>query len=325
MGNTAVMPGTQLSPPDVRLMQGLAQQVTALRPEVVNSDATVGELAWGWGKDHADLGSTWRHRLWFSGGDLAGWGWARPPYQVMRSDGQMLDITKAALTWQVHPDSARLLDEILDWYDAVAAGAVRQVTVTAADGDALRRLAAHGYQADEQAAGDNGFWTQFNRRELRDLPEPALPPGFSFVTAEQVTPEDAAQAHRDAWHPSTFTDHGMRGASQTWPYRPDLHVLVRAPDGTLAATTIIWLDERNGTAEFEPVGTHQGYRRRGLARSLLQHGMQRAAQAGATEMLVACLGAPAHTAARALYYDIGFRPFTRDLPHVKYDRTPPTT
>ena len=45
--------------------------------------------------------------------------------------------------------------------------------------------------------------------------------------------------------------------------------------------------------------------------------MQRAAQAGATEMLVACLGAPAHTAARALYYDIGFRPFTRDLPHVK--------
>ena len=109
----------------------------------------------------------------------------------------------------------------------------------------------------------------------------------------------------------------MRGASQTWPYRPDLHVLVRAPDGTLAATTIIWLDERNGTAEFEPVGTHQGYRRRGLARSLLQHGMQRAAQAGATEMLVACLGAPAHTAARALYYDIGFRRFTRDLPHTK--------
>ena len=34
----------------------------------------------------------------------------------------------------------------------------------------LRRLAAHGYQVDEQAAGDNGFWTQFNRRELRDLP-----------------------------------------------------------------------------------------------------------------------------------------------------------
>jgi hypothetical protein len=152
-----------------------AQHVTALRPEVVNSDATVGELAWGWGKDHADLGSTWRHRLWFSGGDLAGWGWAFLPYQVMRSDGRLLDVASAGLTWQVHPDSPHLLDDILDWYDAEAAQADRRATVTAADGDARRRLAAHGYQVDEQAAGDDGSWTQFNRRDVRDLPEPALP------------------------------------------------------------------------------------------------------------------------------------------------------
>jgi GNAT superfamily N-acetyltransferase len=323
-GKIAVMPETRLSPRDVRLMQGLAQQVTALRPELQNNDATVGELAWGWGKDHADLGGIWRHRLWFSGGDLAGWGWVSLPHQLLRSDGQVLDMTMAALTWQVHPDAPHLLDDILDWYDAEAAHADRRATVRAADGDALRRLAAHGYRVDEQAAGDDGFWAQFNRRGLRDLPEPALPAGFSFLTAEQVTPEDAAQAHRDAWHPSTFTDRGMRGASQTWPYRPGLHALVRAPDGTLAATTIIWLDERNGTAEFEPVGTHQGYRRLGLARSLLRYGMQRAAQAGATEMLVACLGAPVHTAARALYYDAGFRPFTRELPHVKHGAAPRT-
>ena len=89
-------------------MQGLAQQVTALRPELVNSDATVGEMAWVWGKDHADQGSTWRRRLWFEGDRLAGWGWIFLPYQVMRSDGQLLDITRATLTWQVHPDAAAL-------------------------------------------------------------------------------------------------------------------------------------------------------------------------------------------------------------------------
>ena len=33
---------------------------------------------------------------------------------------------------------------------------------------------------------------RFNRRDLRDLPEPVLPPGFGFVTADQVTPEEAA-------------------------------------------------------------------------------------------------------------------------------------
>ena len=30
----------------MQLMQGLAQRVTALRPDLVNSDASFGELAW---------------------------------------------------------------------------------------------------------------------------------------------------------------------------------------------------------------------------------------------------------------------------------------
>ena len=44
--------------------------------------------------------------------------------------------------------------------DAEAAHADRRATVTASDTDALRRLAAHGYQVDEQDAGDDGSWTQ---------------------------------------------------------------------------------------------------------------------------------------------------------------------
>jgi hypothetical protein len=49
---------------DVRLMQGLAQRVTTVRRELVNSDATFGELAWNWGKGHAAHGASWRRRLW---------------------------------------------------------------------------------------------------------------------------------------------------------------------------------------------------------------------------------------------------------------------
>lgn len=305
------------SPQDVRLMQGLAQRVSALRPELVNSDATVGELAWIWGKDHADHGDAWRRRLWYDGADLAGWGWIYLPYQVARSDGQLLHVTTTTLTWQVHPDHPQILDEILDWYPTQASPADLRVTVQAADADARHRLAAHGYRLDEQASGDHGSWTQFNRRDLADLPELVRPAGFRWLTADQVSPEAAAQAHRDAWHPSSFTDHAMREVRRTWPYRPDLHVLVQARDGTLAATAIMWLDEHNGTAEFEPVGTHQGYRRQGVARALLYYGMRQARKAGAVQMLVACLGAPAHPAARALYYDIGFRPFTRDVLYVK--------
>lgn len=198
-------------------MQGLAQQVTALRPQLVNSDATFGELAWIWGKDHAVLADTWRHRLWYDGTDLAGWGWIFLPYRVRRSDGKDLHVSSTALTWQVHPSQPGILDQILDWYEAEAPQPARGVTVRAADSDAVGRLAAHGYQVDEQASGDSGFWTQFNARDLDGVPEPVLPPGFRLLTADQVTPEAAAQAHRDAWHPSSFTDRGMRDVRQTWP------------------------------------------------------------------------------------------------------------
>jgi GNAT superfamily N-acetyltransferase len=100
-------------------------------------------------------------------------------------------------------------------------------------------------------------------------------------------------------------------------YRSDLHLLVEAPDGTMASSTIMWLDEANKTAEFEPVGTHPDYRRQGLGSAMLLHGMRLARDAGATHMTVACYGAPGLPAARGLYYGVGFRPFTRDLPLIK--------
>jgi hypothetical protein len=86
---------------DVQLMQDLAQRVTALRPDLVNSDASFGELAWIWGKGHASDGGTWPRRLWFSGDVLVAWGWAYLPHQVSRSDGSVTNVTGAYLGYQV--------------------------------------------------------------------------------------------------------------------------------------------------------------------------------------------------------------------------------
>ena len=88
-----------------------------------------------------------------------------------------------------------------------------------------------------------------------------------------MSSEAAWKAHVDAWHPSRLTLAALEGAQRTWPYRPDLHVLIEAPDGILAATAIMWLDELNKTAEFEQVGTHRDYRRLGLGQALLLHGI----------------------------------------------------
>ena len=302
---------------DIGLMQGLAQRVTAIRPDLVNSDASFGELAWIWGKGHASDGGTWPRRLWFSGDALVAWGWAYLPHQVRRSDGSVTDATGAYLGYQVHPGHAALVDEVIGWYDTAAAGLERTVAPSAADEFALTRWAAHGYQTDPASLGDTGSWTQLNERDLTDVEQPVLPKGFRFRTADEAGPEAAVRAHVDAWAPSTYTAEGYEGVRRMAAYRGDLHVLLEAPDGTMAASTIMWLDEANKTAQFEPVGTHPGYRRLGLGTAMLLHSMYLAREAGATHMTVVCLGAPGHPRARGLYYGVGFRPFTRDAPLIK--------
>lgn len=307
----------------LRMMQGLAQEVTIRCPEILVGGATVGELAWNFGKDRKTLGHTWHHRLWPRGDGthrLDAWAWVRLPFSVARTDGSVGTSPSANLTWQVHPDHPERLDEILDWYAEQAAGLDRYVIPQDADAAMLARLPAQGYTLDEEGAGDDGDWHQCNRRSLASLLDPVLPAGFRFRSAADVGPEAATRAHIDAWHPSSFPATGMAGVQGTWPYRADLHVLVEAPDATLAAAAIIWFDPVSRTAEFEPVGTHPAYRRQGLATVLLWHGMHKARQAGADTMLVACVGAAAHPAARDLYYGVGFTPISRDVPHVRRAR-----
>lgn len=301
---------------DIPLMQGLAQHVTAARPELVNGDAAFGEVAWNWGRAHAVDSAHWRRRLWFSGGDLVAWAWATLPRRIRRNDGSEKDITGASLAYQVHLDHAALIDQVIDWYDHTAAGLEREVTAAADDTFALERWAARGYRTDPDSLADDAHWTQFNQRDLTDIEEPALPDGFRFRTADEAGPRAAVQAHLNAWSPSTFTDESYEGVRHAPGYRGDLHLLVEAPDGTMACSALMWFDQANRTVAFEPVGTHPDYRRLGLGRATLLHGMHRAREAGATQATVVCLGAPGHRAARGLYYSVGFRMLCRDAPLI---------
>ncbi len=306
-----------LTAADIPLMQGLAQRVTAIRPDLISADASYGELAWVWGKGRAAYGATWPRRLWFSGDELVAWGWAFLPHQVRRNDGSVTDVTGASLSYQVHPGHTELVDEVIEWYDGVAAGLKHRVLPTSAEEFALARWAAHGYETDVAALGDTGDWTQLNERDLTDVEQPVLPAGFRFRFAGEAGPEAAVRAHVDAWAPSAYTAQSYEDVRQTAAYRADLHVLVEAPDGAMASSTIMWLDTANKTVEFEPVGTHPDYRRLGLARAMMLHGMHLARAAGATHATVVCLGAPGHPRARGLYYGLGFRELSRDAPLIK--------
>ncbi|HEV7708012.1 MAG TPA: GNAT family N-acetyltransferase [Asanoa sp.] len=308
-----------LSAADIPLMQGLAQRVTAVRPDLISAGASYGEIAWIWGQGCTLHRATWPRRLWFSGAELVAWGWAFLPRQVRRDDGSVKDVTGASLSYQLHPDHTELVDEVIEWYDSVAAGLERTALPTAAEEFALKRWAAHGYAKDVAALGD---WTQLNERDLTDVEQPALPTGFRFRTADEAGPEAAVKAHVDVWTPSPYTVQSYEAVRQTAAYRGDLHILVEAPDGTMAASAIMWLDEANKTVEFEPVGTHPSYGRLGLARAMMLHGMQLARAAGATHATVVCLGAPEHPKARGLYYGLGFRELSRDAPLIKSEAAP---
>jgi len=85
-------------------------------------------------------------------------------------------------------------------------------------------------------------------------------------------------------------------------YRPELDLVVAAPNGQIAAFTTIWVDEVTNTACFEPVGTAPEYQRRGLGKALMAEGVALLAELDVRRAFVG-----GYTeAARDLYAAAGF-------------------
>jgi len=133
-----------------------------------------------------------------AGGELVAWGWAYLPHQVRRSDGPEQEVTGAYLGYQVHPGQAEMVDDVIDWYDRIAAGLERTVMPRMADESALKRWEAHGYETDLASLGDTGSWTQLNERDLTDVEQQTLPDGFRFRRACEAGPGGGVRGPR-AW------------------------------------------------------------------------------------------------------------------------------
>ncbi len=149
-------------------------------------------------------------------------------------------------------------------------------------------------------------------RPLDDVPEPLLPAGF--VIRPAAGPEDAAalaDVHAGSFGSSwTAAEYARLMASPG--YDPERELVVVAPDGRFAAFCIVWFDHRNAEGLFEPVGTHEDFRRLGLGKAILYEGMRRMRTAGLRTAAVihdtdndasAGLYAAAGFAPRALIYD----------------------
>jgi ribosomal protein S18 acetylase RimI-like enzyme len=237
----------------------------------------VGDVAWGL-RQHEGREAEWTIRLWRDGDErVVAWSWLKGG--------------RGLLEFDVHPEHRHLLDEILDEPNAKAANAF-------ADDEGERAvLARHGFTTP----GDS---IHFNHRDVPDAPTPPeLPDGFRYRTVE---PEDLAERvaiHRDVWAPSRVTESSYSNVMAAWPYRGSLDCVVEAPDGRFAAYVLVWPDDENGVALFEPVGVREEFRRRGLGTAVCTFGLQRLHEEGMRQAVVGCES----DAACALYESLGFR------------------
>ncbi len=262
--------------------------ITAGADPVLRAYCTVGDLDW-WRSIHADPEHIRHAPLWFVDGELAGFIWPN------HNNADLL----------VHPAHREVEGVMMVWAEthlAAAQGdAPLAVTTWAITQDAARvaRLAARGYARTDT-------YMIFYTADLRQpIPAPVLPPGYTiraFAGEAEITAR--VDVHRSAFHPSRMTVEKHRRAMASPTYRPELDLVVAAPDGALAAYCIVWLDPANRFGVFEPVGAHQDYRRLGLARAVLHHGQRLLQALGAAVAHVYAEGA--NDASTALYPAAGF-------------------
>ncbi len=123
------------------------------------------------------------------------------------------------------------------------------------------------------------------------------------------------ELHRAAFLPSRLNVEKYERLLTLPHYRFEDDLVVEAPDGSLAAFAMAWWDEGARVGEFEPVGTHPDHQRRGLARALLNWGLDR--YAGRGVRVVQVYSDASNAASEALYEAVGFR---RRAFHRRYER-----
>jgi mycothiol synthase len=165
--------------------------------------------------------------------------------------------------------------------------------------DTTRRslLAEHGYVPQ-------GEWQYLERLLLDPLPMPHLPPGFSVRSLASADEAVARAVVLGAAFGAPPQPERYRQFMHAPGYVHDLDIVAVAPDQSLAAFALCWVDPGNKVGQFEPVGTAPEFRQQGLGQAVLYEGLRRMRQHGAERVIV--IVESAEEAACRLYASVGF-------------------
>ncbi|HEX6888264.1 MAG TPA: GNAT family N-acetyltransferase [Candidatus Nanopelagicales bacterium] len=183
------------------------------------------------------------------------------------------------LALQVDPDHRWVEDDVLSWAERHlprCQDGERVLDTWAFDWDAERRerLEGRGY-----VPVSGSFWQLRRRAASQPVGTRPLPRGYTLRAAGRswVEAQRWVQATNAVFGQATTAEEYatfMRSPS----FDPELHVVVEAPDGSVAAFAGLTVDDANRTAVLEPVGALPQHRRLGLAQAAILEGMRRLAQ-----------------------------------------------
>lgn len=192
-----------------------------------------------------------------------------------------------------------------------------QLRTSVLAGDTLRRdlLTAAAFAPDDTRVTRRGerntgillLWQALDAAAAEQAPSSDF---FTRPVGEAVEWPARVALHRTVWAPSRVTLAAYRRLRAAPVYRPDLDLVAVAPNGTFAAYAIVWYDPASRVGEFEPVGTHPGFRRQGAARAVMLEGLRRLRALGARRALVP--SSADNPAAIGLYESVGFHVAERD-------------
>jgi ribosomal protein S18 acetylase RimI-like enzyme len=148
-------------------------------------------------------------------------------------------------------------------------------------------LKGAGFKCQADVGEDS--WSKVLMQRSSEMPVKIYNPPAGFVLRPLAGEKEVA-GYVDL-HQATFESKNMtfewRSRTLKHPaYRPELDVIVEAPDGRLAAFCICWFDEHTRQGHVEPLGCHKDFRKYALGRVALAEGLRRLQALGAKEIFV---------------------------------------
>jgi GNAT superfamily N-acetyltransferase len=197
-------------------------------------------------------------------------------------------------TWQVDVFAVpSVVDEADLWAATLEAGTEHQnkvLSVLVRENDApLADLAIQsGFTMTDELSGT--AWMDAGRRPPVDLVE-------GFAITDRL--DRLNRPHPMTARNGELVESRLRQCSL---YDPTLDLAVEDADGAIAGYALFWFDHSTLVGLLEPMRVEDDFQRRGLARMLLTHGLDRLARKGAHRLKVGF----ETEAARSLYLGAGF-------------------